>query len=146
MFENLDKYLPLYYRDENGEFQELGNDELDDIFGIKQDEMPNPFSLLKDFIEDILPAEIVYQTTSGGSWTIETVNLVKEGKYEIRVTLYNEYTVPVYIADDINEAEISHNFYVAAFKAHTIKKLTNIYNGDIINIEIKNYGEEIDET
>ena len=33
MFENLDKYLPLYYKDEEGEFQELGEKELDDIFG-----------------------------------------------------------------------------------------------------------------
>ena len=36
-------------------------------------------------------------------------------------------------------------FAAAAMKTGYAKKLTNILTGDIINIEIKKYGEEIDE-
>ena len=142
MFENLDKYMPLYYKDEEGEFQELGEKELDDIFG----KTSSPFSVLKNIMEDVLPKEIILNSSDGGNWKIQTILNTDSRKYEVHVWIYNTVDIPVYETINEDEANFSHNMYVAGFQSHTIKKLTNIHTGDIIDIEIKNIGEEIDDS
>ena len=142
MFENMEKYFPLYYKGEDGEFHELGKEELDDIFG----ETTSPFSLLQNVIEDIFPKEVILNSTEGSTWTIQTILNTGTGKYEVHVWVYNTFHVPVWETDNEEEAEFTHSIYVAGFESHTIKKLTNIHTGDLINIEIKNIGEEIDDT
>ena len=140
MFENLDKYLPLYYKDENGEFQELGTEELDDIFG-----SVSPFAVFGELFNDFAPKEIELETTQVGVMKVKVVYLNKKKKYEIRVHISDMMYVPVWACDSDEEAMTSHDLYVAALRARTVKKLTNFYNGDIINIEMKNSGEDMNE-
>lgn len=142
MFENLDKYLPLYYKDEEGEFQELGEEELNDIFG----EQTSPFSLFNSLFSSIIPQEVIIDSTKGGTWTVRTCFNVGTGKYVVYVWVYGALKVPVHESENEDEAHFAHNMYVAGFESHTIKKLTNIHTGDIIDIEIKNIGEEIDDS
>ena len=138
MFENLDKYLPLYYKDENGEFQELGTEELDDIFG-----SVSPFAVFGELFNDFASKEIELETTQVGMMKVQVVYLNKEKKYEIRVHISDMMCVPVWVCDSDEEAMASHDFIISALRARSVKKLTNFYNGDIINIEIKNSGEEM---
>ena len=72
MFENLDKYLPLYYKDEKGEFQELGTEQLDDIFG-----SVSPFAVFEEFFNDFAPKEIELETTQVGVMKVQVVYLNK---------------------------------------------------------------------
>ena len=61
------------------------------------------------------------------------------------VKLYNKIVIPIYEDENYSNA-VSMAFLAAeAMKTGYAKKLTNILTGDIINIEIKKYGEEIDE-
>lgn len=140
MFENLDKYLPLYYKDEQGEFQELGTEQLDDIFG-----SVSPFSVFEELFNDFAPKEIELETTQVGVMKVQVVYLNKKKKYEIRVHISDMMYVPVWACDSDEEAMTSHDLYVSALRARSVKKLTNYYNGDIINIEMKNSGEEMNE-
>lgn len=140
MFENLDKYLPLYYKNEEGEFQELGTEQLDDIFG-----SVSPFAVFEEFFNDFAPKEIELETTQVGVMKVQIVYLNKERKYEIRVYVSDMMCVPVWVCDSDDEAMTSHDLYVSALRARSVKKLTNFYNGDIINIEMKNSGEEMSE-
>ena len=140
MFENLDKYLPLYYKDEQGEFQELGTEQLDDIFG-----SVSPFAVFDELFNDFAPKEVELETTQVGVMKVQVVYLNKEKKYEIRVHISDMMYVPVWVCDSDEEAMISHDLYVSALRARSIKKLTNFYNRDIINIEMKNSGEEMNE-
>jgi hypothetical protein len=140
MFENLDKYLPLYYKDEQGEFQELGTEQLDDIFG-----SVSPFSVFEELFNDFAPKEIELETTQVGVMKVQVVYLNKKKKYEIRVHISDMMYVPVWACDSDEEAMTSHDLYVSALRARSVKKLTNFYNGDIINIEMKNSGEEMNE-
>ena len=140
MFENLDKYLPLYYKDENGEFRELGTEELDDIFG-----SVSPFAVFGELFNDFAPKEIELETTHVGVMKVQVVYLNKEKKYEIRVYISDMMCVPVWVCDSDDEAMTTHDLYVAALRARSVKKLTNFYNGDIINIEMKNSGEDMNE-
>ena len=140
MFENLDKYLPLYYKDEQGEFEELGTEQLDDIFG-----SVSPFSVFEELFNDFAPKEIELETTQVGVMKVQVVYLNKKKKYEIRVYVSDMMCVPVWACDSDDEAMTSHDLYVSALRARSVKKLTNFYNGDIINIEMKNSGEEMNE-
>ena len=140
MFENLDKYLPLYYKNEEGEFQELGTEQLDDIFG-----SVSPLAVFEEFFNDFAPKEIELETTQVGVMKVQVVYLNKEKKYEIRVYISDMMCVPVWVCDRDDEAMTSHDLYVSALRARSVKKLTNFYNGDIINIEMKNSGEEMNE-
>lgn len=140
MFENLDKYLPLYYKDEQGEFQELGTEQLDDIFG-----SVSPFAVFDELFNDFAPKEVELETTQVGAMKVQVVYLNKEKKYEIRVHISDMMCVPVWVCDSDDEAITSHDLYVSALRARSVKKLTNFYNGDIINIEMKNSGEEMNE-
>ena len=142
MFENLDKYLPLYYKNEEGEFQELTEVELDDIFGKDN----SPISLFNNFLSNMISPEVIIETTEGGTWTVRTYLNTNSGSYTVCVWIYDTFKVPVYESENEDEARFAHNMYVAGFESHTIKKLTNIYNGDIINIEVKDIGEEIDDS
>lgn len=142
MFENLDKYLPLYYKNEEGEFQELTEVELDDIFGKDN----SPISLFNNFLSNMISPEVIIETTEGGTWTVRTYLNTNSGLYTVCVWIYDTLKVPVYESENEDEASFAHNMYVAGFESHTIKKLTNIYNGDIINIEVKDIGEEIDDS
>lgn len=140
MFENLDKYLPLYYKDENGEFQELGTEELDNIFG-----SVSPFAVFGELFNDLAPKEIELETTQVGVMKVQVVYLNKEKKYEIRVHISDLMCVPVWVCESDEEAMTAHDLHVAALRERSVKKLTNFYNGDIINIEMKNSGEEMNE-
>ena len=140
MFENLDKYLPLYYKDEQGEFQELGTEQLDDIFG-----SVSPSAVFEEFFNNFAPKEIELETTQIGVMKVQVVYLNKKKKYEIRVHISDMMYVPVWVCDSDEEAMTSHDLYVSALRARSVKKLTNFYNGDIINIEMKNSGEEMNE-
>lgn len=142
MFENLDKYLPLYYKDEEGEFQELGEEELNDIFG----EDTSPFSLFNSFFSNMIPQEVIIDSTEGSNWTVRTCFNVNTKMYEVFVWIYGVLKVPVFESENEDEASFAHSVYVAGFESHTIKKLTNIHTGDIIDIEVKNIGEEIDDS
>lgn len=141
MFENLDKYLPLYYKDENGEFQELGTEELDDIFG-----SVSPFAVFGELFNDLAPKEIELESTIVGMASVQVVYLNRAKKYEIRVRISDLMCVPVWVCESDEEAMATHDLYVAALRARSVKKLTNFYNGDIINIEMKNSGEDMNET
>ena len=140
MFENLDKYLPLYYKDEQGEFQELGTEQLDDIFG-----SVSPFAVFEEFFNDFAPKEVELESTIVGATKVQTIYLNKAKKYEIRVCVSDLMSVPVWVCESDDEAITTHDLYVAALRARSVKKLTNFYNGDIINIEMKNSGEEMNE-
>lgn len=140
MFENLDKYLPLYYKDEQGEFQELGTEQLDDIFG-----SVSPFAVFEEFFNDFAPKEVELESTIVGATKVQTIYLNKAKKYEIRVCVSDLMSVPVWVCESDDEAITTHDLYVAALRARSVKKLTNFYTGDIINIEIKNSGEEMNE-
>ena len=140
MFENLDKYLPLYYKDENGDFQELGTEELDDIFG-----SVSPFAVFGELFNDLAPKEIELESTIVGMATVQVVYLNRAKKYEIRVRISDLMCVPVWVCESDEEAMTTHDLYVAALRARSVKKLTNFYNGDIINIEMKNSGEDMNE-
>ena len=140
MFENLDKYLPLYYKDEEGKFQELGTEQLDDIFG-----SVSPFAVFEEFFNDFAPKEIELETTQIGVMKVQVVYLNEKKKYEVRVHVSDMMYVPVWVCDSDEEAMTSHDLYVSALRARSVKKLTNFYNGDIINIEMKNSGEEMNE-
>ena len=61
------------------------------------------------------------------------------------VKLYNQLIIPIYEDENYSNTVSIALFAAAAMKKGYAKKLTNILTGDIINIEIKNYGEEIDE-
>jgi hypothetical protein len=76
---------------------------------------------------------------------VQVVYLNKEKKYEIRVHISDMMYVPVWVCDSDDEAMTSHDLYVSALRARSVKKLTNFYNGDIINIEMKNSGEDMNE-
>ena len=140
MFENLDKYLPLYYKDEQGEFQELGTEQLDDIFG-----SVSPFSVFEEFFNDFAPKEVELESTIVGATKVQTIYLNKAKKYEIRVCVSDLMSVPVWVCESDDEAITTHDLDVAALRARSVKKLTNFYTGDIINIEMKNSGEEMNE-
>ena len=140
MFENLDKYLPLYYKDEQGEFQELGTEQLDDIFG-----SVSPFAVFEEFFNDFAPKEVELESTIVGATKVQTIYLNKAKKYEIRVCVSDLMSVPVWVCESDDEAITTHDLYVAALRARSVKKLTNFYTGDIINIEMKNSGEEMNE-
>lgn len=142
MFENLDKYLPLYYKNEEGEFQELTEVELDDIFGKEN----SPISLLNNLLSDMISPEVIIETTEGGTWTVKTYLNTNSGLYTVYVWLYDTLKIPVHESETEDEANFVHNIYVAGFESHTIKKLTNLYTGDIINIEVKDIEEEIDDS
>lgn len=142
MFENLDKYLPLYYKNEEGEFQELTEVELDDIFGKET----SPISLLNNLLSDMISPEVIIETTEGGTWTVKTYLNTNSGLYTVYVWLYDTLKIPVHESETEDEASFVHNMYVAGFESHTIKKLTNLYTGDIINIEVKDIEEEIDDS
>lgn len=60
------------------------------------------------------------------------------------VKLYDQFIIPIY-EDENYSNTVSMALFAAAMKKGYAKKLTNILTGDIINIEIKKYGEEIDE-
>jgi len=142
MFENLDKYLPLYYKNEEGEFRELTEVELDDIFGNDD----SPFSLFNNFLSNMFSPEVILKTTEGSNWTVKTYLNTNSGLYTVCVWLYETLKVPVHESENEDEANFAHNMYVTGFETHTIKKLTNIHTGDIINIEVKDIGEEIDDS
>lgn len=61
------------------------------------------------------------------------------------VKLYNKIVIPIYEDENYSNAVAMAFLAAAAMKTGYAKKLTNILTGDIINIEIKKYGEEIDE-
>lgn len=61
------------------------------------------------------------------------------------VKLYNKFVIPIYEDENYSNAVSMAFLAAAAMKTGCAKKLTNILTGDIINIEIKKYGEEIDE-
>lgn len=61
------------------------------------------------------------------------------------VKLYNQFIIPIYEDENYSNTVSMALFAAAAMKKGYAKKLTNILTGDIINIEIKKYGEEIDE-
>lgn len=96
------------------------------------------YSLWKDIEKNALMWEC-----NGGNWKVQILRFPMS--YIVVVKIYDILEVPIYEAWEIEYAYNAAKFAAAAMKIGIAKKLTNIFNGDIINIEIKKYGEEIDE-
>ena len=79
----------------------------------------------------------------GGGWKVNTFYLPLVG-YIVEVSIGNK-DIPVWNCYDQQEAFNIGNFVAAALKTRSAKKLTNILNCDIINIQYKNYTEYFDE-
>lgn len=139
MDENLfGKYFPLYYQGEDGEFYELGEKEINEILEDSGESLlENLFSDLSAFA---MGAPVLIDEYFGGKWTLRYYCVID--KFEITAEIEGiTKEIPVYSTTTSSNANFAFNFYVSAFKTGTIKKLTNLSTGDIINIDKKDYGE-----
>jgi hypothetical protein len=128
-FENLfpledDEELPFYAMRQSGKSEEFLN------------------SLLDSICDDLFTPKTSWHFKAD-TWDVYVDTLLSW--HMVVIKLYNQLIIPIYEDENYSNTISMALFAAAAMKKGYAKKLTNILTGDIINIEIKNYGEEIDE-
>ena len=98
--------------------------------------------LLSSICDDLLTPKTSLHFKSN-TWDVYVDTLFSW--HMVIVELYNQFIIPIYEDENYSNTVAIALFAAAAMKTGYAKKLTNILTGDIINIEIKKYGEEIDE-
>jgi hypothetical protein len=135
-FENL---FPLD-DEENEQFKDMLERVLEGLNGAP---IEDPFEKYLDSLWKDIEKNALMWECEGGSWKVQILRFPIS--YVVVVKVYDTLEVPIYECWEIEDAYTSARFAAAAMKSGCAKKLTNVFNGDIINIEIKKYGEEIDE-
>ena len=96
-------------------------------------------SLLSSICNDLLTPKTSWHF-KGSTWDVYVDTLFY--LHMVVVKLYNKIVIPIYEDENYSNAVSMAFLAAAAIKTGYAKKLTNILTGDIINIEIKKYGEE----
>ena len=99
-------------------------------------------SLLSSIFDDLLTPKTSLHFKAD-TWDVYVDTLFSW--HMVVVKLYNKIVIPIYEDENYSNAVSMAFLAAAALKTGYAQKLTNILTGDIINIEIKKYGEEIDE-
>lgn len=122
----------------------LDDDEELPFYAIQPSEKSGEFfdSLLNSIFDDLFTPKTSWHFKAD-TWDVYVDTLFS--LHMVVVKLYNKIVIPIYEDENYSNA-VSMAFLAAvAMKTGYAKKLTNILTGDIINIDIKKYGEEIDE-
>ena len=119
------------------------NEELP-FYAMQPSEKPGEFfdSLLSSICDDLFTPKTSLHFKAD-IWDVYVDTLFS--LHMVVVKLYNKIVIPIYEDENYSNAVSMAFLAAAAMKTGCAKKLTNILTGDIINIEIKKYGEEIDE-
>lgn len=133
-FENL---FPLD-DEENEQFKDMLERVLE---GLNGSPIEDPFEKYLDSLWKDIEKNTLMWEYDNGSWKVQILRFPIS--YVVIVKVYDTLEVPIYECWEIEDAYTSARFAAAAMKSGCAKKLTNVFNGDIINIEIKKYGEEI---
>ena len=122
----------------------LDDDEELPFYAMQSSEKSEEFfdSLLSSICDDLLTPETSWHF-KGDTWDVYVDTLFY--LHMVVVKLYNKIVIPIYEDENYSNAVSMAFLAAAAMKTGYAKKLTNILTGDIINIEIKKYGDEIDE-
>lgn len=123
--------------------EEENNEELP-FYAMRQSGKSGEFFdiLLSSLFNDLLTPKILFRINAE-TWEVYVESLFTS--YMVVVKIYEQLKIPIYEGEDYSNMVSMALFAAAAMKKGYAKKLTNILTGDIINIEIKKYGEEIDE-
>ena len=123
--------------------EEENNEELP-FYAMRQSGKSGEFfdTLLSSLFNDLLTPKILFRINAE-TWEVYVESLFTS--YMVVVKIYEQLKIPIYEGEDYSNMVSMALFAAAAMKKGYAKKLTNILTGDIINIEIKKYGEEIDE-
>ena len=122
----------------------LDDDEELPFYAMQSSEKLGEFfdSLLNSICNDLLTPKTSWHF-KGSTWDVYVDTLFS--LHMVVVKLYNKIVIPIYEDENYSNAVSMAFLAAAAMKTGYAKKLTNILTGDIINIDIKKYGEEIDE-
>lgn len=130
-------YFPLFFKNEE-------DDDYKMLESINSESLEDVEKILDDCVSQIWK-ELINQkpikTYNGGSWAVKVFYYPILAEYIVEVLVYDIISVPIWNGYNEDEALAAGLFAAAAMKNHSAKKLTNVFNGDIINIEIKNYDE-----
>ena len=122
----------------------LDDDEELPFYAMQSPEKSGEFfdSLLNSIYDDLFTPKTSWHFKAD-TWDVYVDTLFS--LHMVVVKLYNKIVIPIYEDENYSNAVSMAFLAAAAMKTGYAKKLTNILTGDIINIEIKKYGEEIDE-